>query len=81
MKFVFACLLLAGLAQGQSMANTVSADQNIIRLAKPERANLLRELDSSLEQMVSKVSPVVVQICGGRTRGLNGSCRSSTAQT
>jgi serine protease Do len=62
MKFVFACLLLATFAQGQSMGNKVSADQDIIRLAKPERANLLRELDSSLEQVVSKVSPAVVQI-------------------
>ncbi|PYX86215.1 MAG: hypothetical protein DMG70_01120, partial [Acidobacteria bacterium] len=61
MKFVFACLLLAAFAQGQSKAKTASADQDIIRL-KPERANLLRELDSSLEQVVSKVSPAVVQI-------------------
>jgi hypothetical protein len=30
--------------------------------AKPDRANLLRELDGSLERVVSKVSPAVVQI-------------------
>jgi serine protease Do len=44
------------------MANRVSADQENGRRLTPERVSLLRELDSSLEQVVSNVSPVVVQI-------------------
>jgi len=80
MKFVFACLLLATFAQGQSMGNKVSADQDIIRLAKPERANLLRELDSSLEQVVSKVSPAVVQILASGYGPVETHGRTDTAR-
>src|ERR1700733_8875138 len=60
MKFVFVCFLLVGLAQGQSTADMPT--ENAIRPAKLERANLLRELNSSLEQVISKVSPAVAQI-------------------
>jgi serine protease Do len=60
MKFVFVCFLLVGLAQGQSTADMPA--QNAIRPTTLERANLLRELNSSLEQVISKVSPAVVQI-------------------
>jgi serine protease Do len=60
MKFVFVCFLLVGLAQGQSTADMPA--QNAVRPAKLEPANLLRELNRSLEEMISKVSPAVVQI-------------------
>jgi serine protease Do len=60
MKFVFVCFLLAALAQGQSTPDMPA--QEASRPAKLERANLLRELDTSLEQVVAKVSPAVVQI-------------------
>jgi S1-C subfamily serine protease len=62
MKHVFVCFLLVALAQAQSTANIVPASQDSIRQSTAERANLLRELDSSLEQVVSRVSPAVVQI-------------------
>jgi serine protease Do len=64
MKCLFACLLLAAFAQAQSTLNGVSVNQNDARQSTPGRANLLREFDSSLEQVVSKVSPTVVQILG-----------------
>src|SRR2546423_1717152 len=38
------------------------ADADAVRLNAPRSANLLRDLDSSLEQVVAKVSPAVVQI-------------------
>jgi serine protease Do len=60
MKFVFVCFLLVGLAPGQSTADMPA--ENAIPPAKLERANLLRELNGSLEQVISKVSPAVVQI-------------------
>lgn len=62
MKCLFACLLLAAFAQAQSAANSVPVSQHDPRQVTPGRANLLREFDSSLEQVVSKVSPAVVQI-------------------
>jgi serine protease Do len=62
MKYVFLCLLLAAVVQGQSTPSSVPANQDKDRQVTPGRANLLRELDSSLEQVVSKVSPAVVQI-------------------
>jgi serine protease Do len=62
MKNVFVCFLLVAFAQGQSSANRLPASQDSTRQSTAERANLLRELDSSLEQVVSKVSPAVVQI-------------------
>src|ERR1700756_959094 len=61
MKFLFLCLFLAAFAQGQS-ADATSPEKDASRSERPERSNLLRELDSSLEQVVSKVSPEVVQI-------------------
>jgi len=64
MKCLFACVLLAAFAQAQSTLNGVSVNQNDARQGTPGRANLLREFDSSLEQVVSMVSPTVVQILG-----------------
>src|ERR1700719_3962025 len=60
MKIALICFLLIALAEGQS--TPVTPGQDAIRPAQLERANLLREFDSSLEQVVSKVSPAVVQI-------------------
>jgi hypothetical protein len=59
MKVVFVCFLLGALAQGQSTADTPGHDA--IRPSQLERANLLREFDGSLEQLVSRVSPSLVQ--------------------
>src|ERR1700675_550970 len=53
------CLLLATFAQAQSPdARRVAADKPVAARS----SNLLRELDSSLEAVVAKVSPAVVQI-------------------
>ena len=60
MKLVTVCFLLIALAQGQSKAD--SPPQNVIRPDQLDRASLLREFDSSLEEVVRKVSPAVVQI-------------------
>ena len=61
MKFVFVGLLLGAFARGQAAEKT-SPNENLDRAVAPGCGNLLRELDSSLEQVVSKVSPAVVQI-------------------
>src|ERR1700674_925398 len=55
-----ACLLLATCAQAQSpdTRRPVGTDQ----LVAARKSNFLRELDSSLEAVVAKVSPAVVQI-------------------
>ncbi len=61
MKRLLLCICLAAFAQGQSRDATLrNADAN--RLGKSERTNLLHQLDSSLEQVVAKVSPAVVQV-------------------
>jgi len=60
MKLSIACLLIATFAQAQSPAARQPAAAD-----KPEPArssNVLRELDRSLEAVVAKVSPAVVQI-------------------
>ncbi len=62
MRYAFVCFLLVAFAQGQAMANKVPASEDRLRQSTAEDANVLRELDSSLEQVVSKVSPAVVQI-------------------
>lgn len=61
MKCLFLCICLAAFAQGQSQ-DTTSRNGDANRLEKPERTNLLHQFDSSLEQVVAKVSPAVVQI-------------------
>src|SRR5438445_8676943 len=61
MKCGIACLLLATSARAQT-ALRAFADADAVRLNAPRSANLLRDLDSSLEQVVAKVSPAVVQI-------------------
>ena len=61
MKCGIACLLLATSARAQTALRPF-ADADAVRLNAPRSANLLRDLDSSLEQVVAKVSPAVVQI-------------------
>jgi serine protease Do len=61
-KLGIACLLVAAHAHAQSTAPHGSADAVAARSQAPATSNLLRALDSSLETVVSKVSPAVVQI-------------------
>src|SRR5947208_10141835 len=61
MKYGIACLLLAASAYAQTALRPF-ADAEAVRLNAPRSASLLRDLDSSLEQVVAKVSPAVVQI-------------------
>jgi S1-C subfamily serine protease len=60
MKLGIACLLIATFAQAQSPAGRqpVTADKS----EASRSSSFLRELDSSLEAVVAKVSPAVVQI-------------------
>src|SRR6266478_4576681 len=60
MKCGIACLLVAASAHAQSKEPGLSCD-TAVRVEAP-RSNLLRDLDSSLEKVVAKVSPAVVQI-------------------
>ena len=59
-KLGIACLLLATFAQAQSPDGRRPALAEKQEAARP--SNFLRELDSSLEAVVAKVSPAVVQI-------------------
>src|SRR6266699_2341126 len=56
------CLLLAATAHAQSAASRHSAGAAVVRSEAPTSSNILRELDSSIEKVVTKVSPAVVQI-------------------
>jgi serine protease Do len=56
------CLLLAATAQAQSTVPRHSASGAVVRPGEPASSNILRELDSSIESVVNKVSPAVVQI-------------------
>ncbi|HKC00899.1 MAG TPA: hypothetical protein VKD23_19105, partial [Terriglobales bacterium] len=55
-----ACLLLATFAQAQSPDTSRSLAPD--KLVQAKSSKFLRELDSSLEAVVAKVSPAVVQI-------------------
>lgn len=57
-----ACLLLAACVHAQSTALQSSAGPSETRTNAPAQSNLLRELNSSIEAVVAKVSPAVVQI-------------------
>jgi serine protease Do len=57
-----ACLLLASSGHAQSTAFQSPAVPAEVRTNAPAQSNLLRELNSSLEAVVAKVSPAVVQI-------------------
>src|SRR5713101_4179665 len=62
MKYGIACLLVATSARSQSTAVRTAADAPALISKAPASSNLLRALDSSLEAVISKVSPAVVQI-------------------
>ena len=57
-----ACLLLAATAHAQSALSRHSAGGAVVRSEGPASSNILHELDSSIEKVVTKVSPAVVQI-------------------
>ena len=61
-KSSVACLLLAVTAHAQSTRSRHSAGGVVIRSESPASSNILRELDSSIEKVVTNVSPAVVQI-------------------
>ena len=62
MKCGIACLVVALSARAQTAAPRPSASAHAGKLEAPASSNLLRDLDSSLENVVAKVSPAVVQI-------------------
>ncbi len=62
MKYGIACLLVATSARSQSTAVRTAPDAPALISKAPASSNLLRALDSSLEAVISKVSPAVVQI-------------------
>jgi hypothetical protein len=57
-----ACLLLAACVHAQSTALQSPAVPGEARTNAPAQSNLLRELNISIEAVVAKVSPAVVQI-------------------
>ena len=54
--------LLAAAAHAQSTVPHHAADGSVVRAEAPASSNMLRELDRSIEKVVNKVSPAVVQI-------------------
>ena len=61
-KSALACLLLVATAHAQSPSSRHSADGAAVRSGATASSNMLRELDRSIEKVVDKVSPAVVQI-------------------
>jgi len=55
------CLLLAATVNAQTAAARHSSG-DVVRSGAPASSNILRELDSSIERVVARVSPAVVQI-------------------
>jgi len=55
------CLLLAATVNAQTAAARHSSG-DVVRSGAPASSNILRELDSSIEKVVARVSPAVVQI-------------------
>ncbi len=62
MKYAMACLLVATCAPAQSTALRTAPDASAVVSKAPASSNLLRAFNSSLEAVISKVSPAVVQI-------------------
>src|SRR6267142_5408233 len=62
MKYGIAALLVASGVRAQSTADRTATDSPALIQKAPASPTLLRELDSSLEKVVAKVSPAVVQI-------------------
>ena len=61
-KYIIACLLIATFAQAQAARSSGPASSVTNRTKAARSTNLLRELDGSLEALIEKVSPAVVQI-------------------
>jgi len=59
---VIFCLVVATFAAAQSRASRKPPDVGAVRSTAPGAAELLRALDDSLETVVARVSPAVVQI-------------------
>ena len=59
---LIACVVAAGSAFAQSTCVRTASDAPVVLSKTPASSNLLRDLNSSLEAVVSKVSPAVVQI-------------------
>jgi serine protease Do len=76
-KLGIACLLIATYAQAQSPARRPPVAAN--NTEPPRSSNFLRELDSSLEAVVAKVSPAVVQIMVSGYGPLENQGHSDTA--
>jgi serine protease Do len=62
MKCGIACLLIAASAHAQSKALGLAGGPAVVRSEQPASSNILRDLDNSLEKVVAKVAPAVVQI-------------------
>src|SRR3984957_9447202 len=63
MKYGIACVLVVGTcASAQSTAVRTAPDASALVSKAPASSNLLRAFNSSLEAVISKVSPAVVQI-------------------
>src|SRR5579864_127413 len=56
------CLLLAATAYAQKATSRRSSDAAVVRSEGPASSNILQELDGSIESLVDKLSPAVVQI-------------------
>src|SRR6266702_8074148 len=56
------CLLVVATAHAQSAVSRHAAGAAVVRSEAPTSSNILRELDSSIETVVTKVAPAVVQI-------------------
>jgi serine protease Do len=61
-KCGIACLVVASFAYGQSTPQQLPADVTAVKSKPAGTSALLRALDDSLETVISKVSPAVVQI-------------------
>jgi serine protease Do len=61
-KSSVACLLLAATAHAQSTGSRHSDIGAVIRSKAPAPSNILRDLNNSIERVVTQVSPAVVQI-------------------
>src|SRR5258705_2187816 len=61
-KLVIVCLVTCASTRAQSTDTRLSADAAAVRMEAFQSSTLLRDLDSSLEKVVAKVSPAVVQI-------------------
>src|SRR6267143_7060347 len=80
MKYGIACLLVATCVRAQSTAVRPATDAPALIPKAPASSTLLRDLDSSLEKVVAKVSPAVVQIVVTGYRPLEGHGHTDTSR-